>query len=128
MRRASLVLAGWSIFIWVTRIKNADGDVGVTIYAGALVAVAIVVALLAWKRRPQLRAAARLLAVITGAIWAIRLPSIMLNEHPAGFKVVHAVLGIASFGLAAWVLREDHIQRKREATATTAGLQELADR
>jgi hypothetical protein len=128
VRRASLVLAGWSVFVWITRIKNADGDVGVTIYASALVAVAIVVALLAWKRHPQLRVAAGVLAAITAVIWAIRLPSILLNEHPAGFKVVHAALGIVSWGLSAWTWREVNVQRKREAAAATPGLQELADR
>jgi hypothetical protein len=41
---------------------------------------------------------------VTVGIWAVRLPFVLVHDHPAGFKVVHAVLAAVSIALAvaAW--------------------------
>jgi hypothetical protein len=120
VRRASWVLAGWTAFVWVTRIKNADGDVGATIIAVAFVALAIAVAV---RHR-----AAIALAAVTIVVWLVRTPMILLHHHDGAFKAVHTVLAVVSIALSAWVLREVDVERKRQAPATAAGLEELADR
>ena len=50
------------------------------------------------------RGLVRLFAAGTVVFWAVRLPMILLNDHPAGFLVVHAVLAVASVAaaVAAW--------------------------
>ncbi len=41
----------------------------------------------------------------TVAVWVVRIPMIALDDRSVGFKVVHAVLGLISIGLAAVVWR-----------------------
>ncbi len=53
---------------------------------------------------------------------------ILLHDHDGAFKGVHTALALVSIGLSAWVLREVDVERKRQAAATAAGLEELADR
>ena len=107
------------MFVWLTRIKNADGDVGATLVAVTFVALAIAVIA---------RRGALLLAIYTAAVWLIRTPMILVHQHDGAFKAVHTVLALVSLALSAWVLREIDVERKRQAAAPAAGLQELADR
>ena len=44
-------------------------------------------------------------AAWTGVVWAVRIPMIVLADHAVGFKVVHAMLGLISIGLAAVAYR-----------------------
>lgn len=86
----------WTLLVWTTRIRNIVADdwtwpelivpVGLTV----LTVVALV------RRHPGLR----LLAAATVAVWVVRLPLVLVRDHPAGFKVVHAVLAVASIALA----------------------------
>jgi hypothetical protein len=91
-----LALPIWTLLIWTTRIRNiVAGDwsatdlilpVGLTILAvGALV---------------DRRRGVPVLAAATVAVWAIRLPLVLVHDHGAAFKVVHAVLALVSLGLA----------------------------
>lgn len=86
----------WTLLVWTTRIRNiVDGDwsaVDLVVPVGltALAVIALV------RRRPGLQ----LLAAATVAVWAVRLPFVLVHHHPAGFKVVHTVLAVASIGLA----------------------------
>jgi hypothetical protein len=114
------VLAGWTAFVWLTRIKNADGDLGATLVAVAFVALALAVVV---RHR-----AAIALAALTIVVWSVRTPMILLHDHDGAFKGVHTALALVSIGLSAWVLREVDVERKRQAAATAAGLEELADR
>ena len=44
-------------------------------------------------------------SVVTILVWLVRVPQILLADHGAPFKVVHALLGVVSVVLAALVLR-----------------------
>jgi hypothetical protein len=86
----------WTLLIWTTRIRNIVADdwtwtdlvlpIGLTVLAVAALV----------RRRPGLL----VLAAATAAVWVVRLPLVLVHDHPAGFKVVHAVLAVASIGLA----------------------------
>ncbi|MCU1453984.1 MAG: hypothetical protein JWN46_2130 [Acidimicrobiales bacterium] len=47
-------------------------------------------------RHPRFRALVRAFAAGTVVFWAVRLPMILVHQHPAAFKVVHAALAVAS--------------------------------
>jgi len=121
VRRSAVVLVVWTVFVWAGRIRNGGS---ILLAASFLVLAALVVASL-WKRqwRP---ATVTALVVWTIAVWAIRTPMILVHDHPAGFKAVHAVLATVSIGLAVWA--ELDVQRQRQAAAAATGLEELADR
>lgn len=87
----------WTLLVWTTRIRNiVSGDwSAVDLLLPLGLTVLAVVALV--RRRPGVQ----VLAAATVAVWAVRLPFVLVHDHPAGFKVVHAVLAVASFALAA---------------------------
>jgi hypothetical protein len=106
---AALVFAGWTAFMWATRIRNAFGDddlsagdrtlaVGVAL-AFTLGALAVVLAAL---RRRWLDLTVRVLAAATVVYWPVRVVQIVLADHGAAFTLVHAVLGVVSVALALW--------------------------
>ncbi len=119
--RVALAFTVWTVFVWAGRIRNGGS---VLLAASFLVLAAVVVASM-WKRRWRPYAVGAL-AIWTIVVWAVRTPMILVHDHPAGFKIVHTVLAVVSIGLAVWAERD--VQRQREAPATAAGLQELADR
>lgn len=86
----------WTLLIWGTRIRNVvDQDgVGWSLVVPVLLTVLGAVALVD-RRRGVL-----VLAAVTVAVWAVRLPLVLVHDHSAGFKVVHAVLAVISVGLA----------------------------
>jgi hypothetical protein len=108
----------WSLYVWSTRIKNATGDdtlssggrafsVVLSLSFIAFAVAAAVVAVRAWSR-PLARAEALVLRAFVGwtvLVWVIRIPMIAVDSHSVGFKVVHAVLGLISIGLAVLVWR-----------------------
>jgi hypothetical protein len=104
-----LALAAWTVFIWGTRIRNITRDGGsalALVLAVGMVVLAGVVVVSVWRSgRPTWAVPA--LALATIATWVVRLPLILLADHAAGFKVVHAVLGVASIALAALAWRHD---------------------
>ena len=88
----------WTLLIWTTRIRNIlgnDGHSRVELLVPLALTVLGIAALL--DRRRGVRA----LAVATVGIWAVRLPLVLVHDHAAAFKVVHAVLAVVSIGLAA---------------------------
>jgi hypothetical protein len=114
-RRYPVVLfAGWSGYVWVTRIANAwaaDSDestaakvistvTAVALLAGAVAAIAILVRARARAFDAAEVMVLRLFAGATVAVWAVRVPLILLAEHGVAFKVVHTVLALASVVLA----------------------------
>ena len=96
MRRIPLVLAAWSLFVWAVRIGNAGADLGPVLLSLTFVLLAIAVLVSRGDAWPT-----RLLAGWTVAVWAVRIVDILLlSDHGAGFKVVHAALGAVSIALA----------------------------
>lgn len=98
--------AAWSVFVWATRSRNIVEDQGSTfdlVAALALSALGVAVAVAA--RRGRLAPVLAVAVVVTVAVWALRLPLIVLDgDHGGAFKVVHSVLAVVSIGLAlaAW--------------------------
>ena len=110
MRRwLPFVFVGWTVFVWAGRIRNG----GSALLAASFLALA---AMAIWRRGRWITA----LVVWTVAVWVVRTPFILVHYHPGGFKVVHTVLAAVSIGLALSAQR--HVQREREAAATTARL------
>ena len=93
----------WTLLVWATRIRNVVDQDGV---GWSLVVplgmTLLAVAALVDRRRPRTLLP---LAAATVAVWAIRLPFVLVHDHPAGFKVVHAVLAVVSIALAAVTAR-----------------------
>lgn len=113
-----IVLVGWTVFIWLTRIKNAWGSseestgakVASTVSAVVLLVAAIAVGrVLVVARRRSLTAVEGRLITILGAgtivVWAVRIPQILLDDQGVPFKVVHVVLGAISVTLAVLSIR-----------------------
>lgn len=100
--------AGWTVFVWSTRVRNIveDGGSALNLVAAlGLTALGAALAAVAWRRRDAL--APMLVATVgaTGLAWAIRVPQIVLDaDHGAAFKVVHVALAAVSMTLAglAW--------------------------
>jgi hypothetical protein len=109
-------LLAWTLFVWVSRVGLAWSDDSLTTgekVLGTLPPVLFVLLALATGAvlltregvRPALFGRlATGFAGFTAVYWAIRLPFILVNDHPGAFKVVHTVLAIVSVGLAvaAW--------------------------
>lgn len=115
-------LAGWTLFVWVSRVGLAWSDDSLTTGEKVLgtlppvifVALATVTAVLLLTR--EVGARGPLFAkLVTGFVlfsslyWGLRLPFILANDHPGGFKVVHTVLAVVTVALAvpAWLSVND---------------------
>ena len=101
------VFAVWTVAVWGSRIRNILADDGSTtglVLAVAMTAVGLVVAVAAatgW-RRAQVVALALL---VTTLVWVVRTPFVLLHDHSAPFKAVHAGLAVVSIALAVLALR-----------------------
>lgn len=110
---AVTVLAGWTLFVWATRIGNVwrDGDLevgqklGRTGLAASFTVLAVVVLVAVVQRRRRLPTAVLALAGWTTAVWVVRATRIVLADHEGAFKVVHVVLAVVSIGLSALAAR-----------------------
>ena len=118
MRSARLplfVLVGWTVFLWLSRLRNvlADDDLSTTgrnVRIGVVV-IFVVLALVSAAglvfRRPK---AMIVLIFWTVVYWFVRGTGILIGDWSVGFKIVHTLLWIASFGaaaLAGYALRGD---------------------
>jgi NADH:ubiquinone oxidoreductase subunit K len=120
----AIALAVWTLVVWATRIRNvAEAGGGA---ADLLVPVGLTV--LAVAALVDRRRGAPVLAAATIAVWAVRLPFVLAHDHPAGFKVVHAVLAVVSMGLAAAELRSRSGQRRRAAAVPAGEVGEVGAR
>jgi hypothetical protein len=116
--RAALSFAGWTVFVWLTRVRNAAGDdtlstAGRTVailFAGAIVALALAAGIALVRGRPRWSPGAvalvRILAAMTVLTWAIRVPFLVVHDHSAAFVLVHAGLAVISIALAVLAVRE----------------------
>jgi len=110
------VLCAVTLFIWLNRIwlnwTNPDVDLpaklalSIPITAFVVASFVVLIAMVRGVDRDAawFRGLVRLFAAGTVVFWAVRLPMILLNDHPAGFLVVHTVLAVASVAaaVAAW--------------------------
>lgn len=99
---------GWTLFVWIQRVRNALGDaslgdgalVGVLLLSASFVIGALVVAWLAWRGRgaPVSLALVRVVWLLTAwSTVASRITDIAVaGEHEVGFVAVHTVIGLAS--------------------------------
>lgn len=107
------VFGVWTVLVWGNRIGNilAD-DSGSTfdlVVAAGLTALGVAVVALALRRRRGgddrgLVAVVGATAVLTVAVWAVRVPLMLGRDHPVAFEVVHTLLAVGSVALAvaAW--------------------------
>jgi hypothetical protein len=116
-------LSAWTVFLWGNRISNAwlstaesstnesmAAKVTSTVLAASFLALALgaVVVLVRHWHRPLGEAGRRFLTVFAGwtvLVWGVRILGIVLADHSVAFKVVHAVLGLVSIGLAVALVR-----------------------
>ncbi len=104
---ALYAFAGWTAYVWGTRVSNIVRDDGYTVdlvLAGALAVLGVAVAVTTWRRRPRWPLA--MLVVVTVATWLVRTPLIVFDPgHGVPFKAVHAALAVVSIVLAALAWR-----------------------
>ena len=112
---ALYVLAAWTLFTWGTRVRNAASDhEALTAY---IVPVALlVIAVLAIVRA---RRWGPLLVVASTLAWLVRVPVILAGDYSIGFKIVHTMLAVISWALAAWTIRSGASRGRRRATASS---------
>lgn len=133
-RRDVLVLAGaaaWTLFVWSSRVGLAAADPSVTWLSWARIALSltfgVVLVLLAVRSHTGTRSswAAGVMVAFAGwmvVVWMPSLVSVLAGEYDAAFKLVHALLAIASLAvgtLVAGVARRETLFYPR-ATSTQA--------
>lgn len=108
---AALTLVIWGNRIWLAWTNDTDTgaekiawSTPITLFVIAAVAVVVMLLKGADASAPGFRRLVRAFAGATVVFWAIRAPMILLADHGAPFKVVHAVLAAASVvaAVAAW--------------------------
>ncbi|HEV7719715.1 MAG TPA: hypothetical protein VGO60_00435 [Iamia sp.] len=107
-RVLALALCGWTLFTWTTRVPLLLGDDDLTSGGKVLALVpvlvfvvgAVAVGLAVGRRVETAGTALVAFAAWTVAYWVVRLALIATHDHPVGFVVVHAVLGIVAGTLA----------------------------
>ena len=104
------ILTSWTVFLWLSRLRNVLGDEDLTSGGRAWrIAVVVVFVLLAVVAAAGLirRTMVPLLVLIVWTVcyWLVRGTGILLGDWSVSFKVVHTVLMVVSLGLAigAWI-------------------------
>ncbi len=127
------VAVGWTLFVWIGRIRNALGDdsMAARVLTGTLLLCAVnlvgslVIAAMAWhgrKSEPSV-ALVRVTWVFTAwttVLWASRITDIAVGgDHPGAFVAVHTVIGLLSIIL--WVITAiSLIERDSEEIVTVS--------
>ena len=109
-RSAALALAGWTAFVWITRIRNAarDGE-SVLPYALSVAFLVLAIGVLATLGRD--RRWVLWLAAVTVVVWPVRIVDIAASGHSIGFVIVHVAIGAVSVALAVLAVRESRRAR-----------------
>jgi hypothetical protein len=94
----------WTLLIWATRIRIIFSQ-HQSKTAVILPVVMTVLAVGALVDRRWLIA----LVVVTVGVWVVRLPFVLVHQHTAAFKLVHAVLALVSLALAAATVRTSRL-------------------
>ena len=112
---AALVLAGWSLLVWTTRIRNIWTDDELTsgeqwsrtALALSFTVLALAVGHAVYRRTTWRRPAVLALGGWTIAVWVVRSIGIATADHDGAFVAVHLALAAISFALAGLALREE---------------------
>jgi hypothetical protein len=90
----------WTLFVWATRIRIILGQDG----SKTAVIVPVVLTVLAVAALVDRRRWSPALVLATVAVWAVRLPLVLVHHHSVPFKLVHAALAVVSLvlSLATW--------------------------
>jgi hypothetical protein len=117
-RTILVAFVAWTAFVWFSRISNtlrsttesAGGKAFSTVLSIVMLAIGVAVAVVlvrGWSAvmTPASVTTLRVAAIATAVVWLVRVPQIVFLDddptHGAPFKIVHAVLGLLSVGLAA---------------------------
>lgn len=98
-------MVGWTIFLWVSRLRNVLGNDELS-SAGRAVRVGVVVVFVALAAVASVGIRRRqapliwVLIVWTIGYWLVRHSGILFGDYSAGFKLVHTALAVVSLGLA----------------------------
>lgn len=123
----------WTGFVWGTRISNtlrSEESTASKTFSTVLsvlllaLAIAVVVTMVrSWTATIGAGGAKVLMsaAALTGVVWLVRVPQILLADHTVAFKVVHTVLGVVSVVLAAlvWQIGASALGRDRSSVEGT---------
>ncbi len=106
-------LVVWTLFVWVSRLRNiwgnddltANGQLLRTLFAGIFVLFGVAAARILWARRSSGLTAndQKLLWVFvawTVGFWLVRGIGIIVDDHTASFTAVHTALMVVSIGIA----------------------------
>lgn len=127
---AAATLAGWSVLVWTTRIRNIwsdDESSNASQWARTALALSFTVLALAvghalLRRTSWRQAVVVALAAWTALVWSVRTVGIVRADHETAFVVVHTALAVISIALAAWAWREASVGgAARSTTPLTAG-------
>jgi hypothetical protein len=127
---AVAALAGWTLFVWATRIGNIwnDDDAGTgakvtsTALALSFTVLALAVLVTGWRQAERGRWTAVVgLAAWTTGVWVVRMATIAPGDREVGFKVVHGVLAAVSIALAAWAVRSLRSRRVGRVAGSAEG-------
>lgn len=92
------LLVGWTVFLWISRLRNvlADDDLTGSGRAIRIGIVVVFVALAGWAgwswHRSRSRGPMLVLIAWTVGFWLVRGIGMLVDDHTVGFKVVHTVL------------------------------------
>lgn len=113
-----LVLGGWTLLLWSTRINNVLDDAGLegwsrTWQLGISVLFVVVATVLVGSSLVRGNSIARMvsdrlgvvLAVFGSLWWLVRGINTLLADHGVGFKVVHTLLALGTIAISGWLLR-----------------------
>jgi hypothetical protein len=112
---AVYVLAGWTLFTWGTRIRNAAHD------HEALTAFIVPLALVVLAGLTIVRARrwGPLLVIAASLAWLVRVPMIWADDHGIAFNVVHTMLAVVTWALAVWTVRSQARARRPVPASST---------
>lgn len=99
-----LVMVGWTLFLWVSRLRNVVGNDDLTAF-GTTWRVGVVVVFVGLALVAATGRAVGLFVGWTVGYWAVRGGGILIDDYDAGFKAVHTALMAVSIGVAMWVWR-----------------------
>lgn len=108
LRHAATALVVWTLFVWVSRLRNVVDNDELTdfgrgwriVVVGIFVSLAGLVCISKWKKSELFTPSVIALALWTIGFWLVRGGGILIGDYSAGFKAIHTVLMIVSIGLA----------------------------